>query len=270
MCHVLEVSRTAYYSWLKRPVSARQQRDKELLVHIKEIYLIGRKTYGSPRIHDEMKKRNINCSRKRVERLMKKNDIVSIHKNKFISTTNSKHNLPVAPNVLNRKFYADEPNQVWVADITYIPTREGWLYLAAVLDIYSRKIVGWAMGDRITTELITDAFNMAIYQRSPGVGLIHHSDRGCQYASNLYQETLQQHGIICSMSRKGDCWDNAVMESFFHTLKTELVNHRRYQLRTQAKRDIFEYIEVFYNRLRSHSSIGYVSPEFYEKQRKVA
>jgi len=240
------------------------------MVHIKEIYLSSYRSYGSPRIHYELKKLKIKCSKKRVERLMKKNNLVSIHKKKFINTTDSKHNLPVAHNVLNRRFYAEKPNQVWVADITYIPTREGWLYLAAILDIYSRKIVGWAMGDRITTKLIIAALNMAIYQRRPGAGLIHHSDRGCQYASNKHQEILQQHGITCSMSRKGDCWDNAVMESFFHTLKTELVNHRRYQLRSQAKRDIFEYIEVFYNRFRSHSSIGYVSPEFYEKQRKVA
>lgn len=270
MCHILGVSRKAYYAWLNRPVSARQKRDKELLVYIKEIYLIGRRAYGSPRIHDELKKRNINCSRKRVERLMKENNIVSIHKNKFVNTTNSEHNLPVASNVLNRDFYIDRPNKVWVADITYIPTREGWLYLAAVLDIYSRKIVGWAMGDRITTELISDALNMAICRRRPGIGLIHHSDRGCQYASNDYQKLLKKNHMISSMSRKGNCWDNAVMESFFHTLKTELVNHRRYRLRSQAKRDIFDYIEVFYNRQRAHSSIGYVSPEFYEKQRNVA
>lgn len=270
MCHVLEISQKAYYAWLNRPINKRQQRDEELLVHIKEIYLMSRESYGSPRVHDGLKKRNINCSKKRVERLMKENNLVSIHKKTFINTTDSNHNFPVAYNVLNRQFYADGANKVWVADITYIPTREGWLYLAAILDIYSRKIVGWSMSDRITTELITDAFNMAICQRSPGIGLIHHSDRGCQYASNEFQEKLQKHGIICSMSRKGNCWDNAVMESFFHTLKTELVNRRRYQLRSQAKRDIFEYIEVFYNRLRSHSALGYVSPEFFEKQRNVA
>lgn len=267
---MLEVSRKAYYAWSKKPLTARQIRDKELLVYIKKIYLMSRKTYGSPRVHDSLKKLGITCSKKRVERLMKDNGLISIHKNKFVITTNSKHNLPVAHNVLNRRFNAERPNQVWVADITYIPTREGWLYLAAIVDIYSRKVVGWAMDERMTSDLVIKALNMAIYQRRPGKGLIHHSDRGCQYASYLYQNTLQKHGIICSMSRKGNCWDNAVMESFFHTLKTELVNHRRYQLRSQAKREIFEYIEVFYNRFRSHSSIGYVSPEFYENQRKVA
>ena len=267
---MLDVSRKAYYAWSKKPLTARQIRDKELLVHIKEIYRMSRRTYGSPRVHDDLKKLGIKCSRKRVERLMKENGLVSIHKKKFVVTTNSKHNLPVAPNILSRRFYADRPNQVWVADITYIPTREGWLYLAAIVDIYSRKVVGWAMDERMTSDLVIKALNMAIYQRRPGKGLIHHSDRGCQYAGNLYQNILKKHGIICSMSRKGDCWDNAVMESFFHTLKTELVSHRRYQLRRQAKREIFEYIEVFYNRFRSHSSIGYVSPDFYENQRKVA
>lgn len=270
MCHVLEVSRQAYYAWLKKPNSARQLKDEELLIDIKNIYLKSFKTYGSPRVYKELKKRKIKCSERRIARLMKENNIVSIHKKKFVNTTNSKHNLPVASNVLNRKFHADQPNQVWVADITYIPTREGWLYLAAILDIYSRKIVGWAMGGRITTELITKALKMAIHNRRPGAGLIHHSDRGCQYASNEYQALLKKHAIKCSMSRKGNCWDNAVMESFFHTLKTELVNHRRYQLHSQAKRDIFQYIEIFYNRFRMHSSIGYVSPEFYEKERNVA
>lgn len=270
MCHVLGVSRKAYYAWLKRPISERKLQDQELLVVIKEIYLTSRKTYGSPRIHKEMKKRNIKCSHKRVARLMKENHLVSIHKKPYIHTTNSDHCLPLMQNVLNRNFVVDAPNKVWVSDITYVFTHEGWLYLAAVLDIYSRKIVGWAMGSRITTDLVTSALKMAICHRNPEPGLIHHSDRGCQYASHHYQKLLQQHGFISSMSRKGDCWDNAVMESFFHTLKTELVNHRRYLMRSQAKRDIFEYIEVFYNRLRSHSAIGYVSPEFYEKQRKVA
>jgi len=175
---------------------------------------------------------------------MRENCLVSIHRKKFVVNTDSKHNLPVAPNVLNCQFTADRPNQVWVADITYIPTREGWLYLAAIVDIYSRKVVGWAMDKRMTSNLVEQALNMAIYQRRPEKGLIHHSDRGSQYASDLYQNTLKKHGIICSMSRKGNCWDNAVMESFFHTLKTEFINHRHYLLRSQAKREIFEYIEV--------------------------
>lgn len=194
----------------------------------------------------------------------------AIQKRKYKATTDSKHNLPVAGNYLNRDFHARNLNIAWASDITYIYTEEGWLYLAAIMDLYSRKIVGWAMRERLTKELVIEALDMALKQRRPGRGLIIHSDRGSQYASYAYQRMLWRNGIICSMSRRGDCWDNAVMESFFHTLKTELVYQRRYETRSQARRDIFEYLEVFYNRIRLHSSIGYTSPENYEKQRKVA
>ena len=270
MCRVLKVSRSGYYAWLNRPESKRKQQDKELLIEIKAIYKLSRKAYGSPRVHDALRARNINCGKKRVERLMRLEGIKSTHSNKYKATTNSAHSYPIADNILNRQFKATAPNQVWVTDITYIYTQEGWLYLAAILDIYSRKIVGWSMDKRMTSELVIQALEMAISRRKPPRGLIHHSDRGSQYASNTYQQHLFKHGFICSMNRKGNCWDNAVMESFFHTLKVELIHQTRYKTRFQARQDIFEYIEVFYNRFRTHSANGYMSPENYEKQRKAA
>ena len=270
MCRILKVSRSSYYAWLHRPISTRKQQDAEILKNIKSIYEKNRKTYGSPRIHRNLRNIGIHCGKKRVERIMRDAGIRAIQKRKYKVTTNSNHQFPVAQNRLNRQFMADAPNKVWVADITYIPTQEGWLYLAAILDMYSRKIVGWSMGDRITQELAIQALTMAIYQRKPGPGLLHHSDRGVQYASHAYKNLLKEHKLECSMSRKGNCWDNAVMESFFHTLKTELVYHRQYKTRAQARQDLFEYIEVFYNRVRMHSSINYMSPDSYEMLRKHA
>ncbi len=201
---------------------------------------------------------------------MKEMGIRARHKRKYKATTDSNHSYPVAKNILQRDFTVYGPNQRWVSDITYIYTREGWLYLSTIMDLYSRKIVGWAMEQRLTQDLVIKALNMAVERRRPGRGLLLHSDRGSQYASGAYQRLLWHYGMICSMSRKGDCWDNAVMESFFHTLKVELVYHAAFETRAQARRSIFEYIEVFYNRIRIHSSIGYNSPEEYEKQRKVA
>ena len=274
MCRVLKVSRTAYYRWLIRPVSRRKEQDKIIKEQIVKIYKESRKTYGSPRIRRKLEKQGIHCGKKRVERLMREADIQAIQRRKFKVTTDSKHNLPVAENILNRNFDACGPNISWASDITYISTDEGWLYLAAVMDLCSKKIVGYSMQKYLTRDLVIEAMKMAITNRRPGRGLIAHSDRGSQYASYDYQQLLQQHGFICSMSRKGNCWDNSPMESFFKTLKTELVYHRHYKSRAEAKLDIFEYIEVFYNRFRLHSALGYESPEEFEKnyesQSKVA
>ena len=270
MCRMLDVSPSAYYAWRARPESRRVREDRRLLVEIKAIHQAKRGTYGSPRIHAELKSQGQSHGLKRVARLMRENDIRAKQKRKFKATTDSKHSHPVAPNLLQRDFEATAPNQKWVADITFIPTREGWLYLAAILDLYSRAVVGWSMASRMTSRLVLDALDMAVGRRRPGPGLLHHSDRGSQYACGDYQKALQAHGMICSMSRKGDCWDNAPMESFFHTLKTEMVHHRDYRTRGEAKTDIFEYIEVFYNRNRSHSALGFCTPEEYEMIRLAA
>jgi len=270
MCRILKVSRSGYYRWRMQPCSDRKQQDIRLQSRIQSVHANSRSTYGSPRIHRQLRKNGIRCGKKRIERLMREAGLRAIGHRRYKATTNSRHALPVAANQLNRRFAIDQPNRAWVSDITYISTREGWLYLAAVMDLYSRKIVGWAMKDRLTQELAIDALVMAIRQRRPNPGLLHHSDRGSQYASAAYQTILKRHQMCCSMSRTGNCWDNAVMESFFHTLKTELVQHRRYHTREQARLDIFEYIEAFYNRIRLHSAIGYMSPINYENRRKVA
>ncbi|MBO8138860.1 MAG: IS3 family transposase, partial [Desulfotomaculum sp.] len=236
MCQVLKVSRSTYYAWCKRSKSQRSQQDAAILEKIKVIHKKSRGTYGSPRIHQQLRQQGIHCGKKRVERIMRSAGIRAIQRRRYKATTNSEHTMPVAENKLARRFNTPAPNHVWVADITYIPTGEGWLYLAVVMDLYSRKIVGWSMDERMSVNLTEQALKMAIYQRKPSAGLIHHSDRGSQYASRAYQQLLWRHGMICSMSRKGNCWDNAVMESFFHTLKAELVNHQQYKTRAQARR----------------------------------
>jgi len=266
MCRALEVSRSGYYAWRKRPASRRSMKNRLLLERIKEVHKNSRKTYGSPRVHRQLLAEGERCGRGRVERLMSANGIRAKQKRKFVATTDSKHDLPVAENILQREFHVEEPNRVWLSDITYIPTDEGWLYLAGVLDLCSRTAVGWSMGESLETGLVLDALKMAHQRRRPGDGLIHHSDRGSQYASDDYGDLLKSYGMQMSMSRKGDCWDNAVMESFFGTLKKELVHHRKYRTRAEARQDIFEFIEVFYNRERLHSSLGYMSPAAYEKQ----
>lgn len=274
MCRVLKMSRTAYYRWLSRPVSQRKEQDKVIKEQIVRIYKQSRKTYGSPRIRRKLAKQGIHCGKKRVERLMREADIKAIQKRKFKVTTDSKHNLPVAENILDRNFGVGSPNMSWASDITYINTDEGWLYLAAVMDLCSKRIVGYSMQKYLARELVIEAMKMAVANRHPDRGLIAHSDRGSQYASYDYQKLLKTNGFICSMSRKGNCWDNSPMESFFKTLKTELVYHRHYKTRAEAKLEIFEYIEVFYNRFRLHSGLGYETPEEfernYENQCKVA
>jgi transposase InsO family protein len=267
MCVVLKVSRSGYYGWMRRPASERKMENKEILDAIKEIRAKEPKkmVYGSPRMKKEMNERGFSCGKNRVARIMSKNGIKAKTVKKFKQTTDSNHKLPIAPNLLARDFYVDAPDKVYVMDITYIWTAEGWLYLAIVLDLFSRMLVGWAMSARITGDLVIEALNRAILSRNPRAGLIAHSDKGSQYACYEYRELLNKHGFIQSMSGKGNCYDNAVAESFFHTLKTEWVFFERYQTRAQARTSIFDYIETFYNRERRHSYLGDVSPLNYER-----
>jgi transposase InsO family protein len=265
MCQVLQASTGGYYTWRHRPASARQQRRKVLASEIQAIHQEVRERYGSPRMHAELMARGQSCCVNTVAKLMRQHGIAAKTKRKFRCTTDSNHDLAVAGNLLDRQFEPAAVNQVWVADITYIPTWEGWLYLAAVEDLYSRQIVGWSMAERITSRLVVDALEMAVLRRLPGEGLLAHSDRGSQYASEHYQRLLERHGITCSMSRRGDCWDNAPMESFFASLKKELVHHEEYRGRAEARASVFEYIEVFYNRVRRHSALDYLSPVEYEQ-----
>jgi putative transposase len=261
MCAVLEVSPAGYYAWRERPVSERTKSSAVLLAAIQQVHQDSGGRYGSPRIHAVLRKQGRGVSRGRIERTMSRYGIRAIMAPpRRVRTTDSRHGLPIAPNLIARDFTAPAPNRVWLADITYIPTAEGWLYLAAVMDLFSRKIVGWAMRDHMQVELASTALTMAIQQQRPQHGLIHHSDRGVQYASHAYRDVLTSASITASMSRKADCYDNAPMESFFHTLKTELVHHRNYSTRAEAQRDIFAFIEGFYNRTRLHSAIGYIAP----------
>jgi transposase InsO family protein len=266
MCRVLKVARSGFYAWCKRRPSARAKRNAQLLAKIRKVSLENRELYGSPRVHRALLVEGERISRNTVAKLMRQAKIRAKTRKRFVPrTTNSDHSKPVAQNKLNRDFAASAPNQKWLADITYVPTEQGWLYLSAVLDVFSRKIVGWSMADHLETDLPADALKMALLRRRPRPDdLLHHSDRGVQYASDQYQHLLSQHGIEVSMSNKGDCWDNAMMESFFATLKTELVHHEDYATHDQARQSIFEYIEVFYNRKRLHSSLGYISPESFE------
>ncbi len=265
MCEVLQVSRGGYYAWVERPPSDRARRREELIEQIRQAHEESAATYGSPRVHAELADRQVEVCVNTVAKLMKQAGIRSVMHRRFVArTTDSNHDLPVAPNLLDRKFEAALPDQKWCCDITYVPTRQGFLYLAAVMDVCSRKIVGWSMADHLRTELCTDALDMALKSRRPGGDLIHHSDRGVQYASVDYQRLLQSRNIVVSMSRVGDCYDNAMMESFWGTLKTELVHHREYGTRDEASSSIFKYIECWYNRRRRHSAIGYKSPDQFE------
>jgi len=233
---------------------------RDLVFEIKLVHEKSRKTYGSPRITAELCASGIRCGKNRIARLMRENGVVAKTKRKFKITTDSKHNLPIAENLLDQKFTADAPNKTWTGDITYIWTRQGWMYLAVVLDLFNREIAGWSMRKRITKDIATEALTMAVKRKRPQAGLIFHSDRGSQYASHKFRKLLEKHHFIQSMSGKRNCYDNAVTESFFHTLKTELVYFEKYRSRSEARQSIFEYIEIFYNRIRRHSYLGYVSP----------
>lgn len=270
MCRVLQVSRSGYYEYLRRSPSCHERNDDLLRPKIKAAFATGRKNYGTRRIKAELKKQDAIASRRRIGRLMREENLMVKTKRKFKITTDSNHDKPIAPNLLERKFSVDTPDTVYVGDITYIPTREGWLYLAVVIDLFSRVVVGWSMNSCMTADLVNSALLMAILTRKPAIGLISHTDRGSQYASDSHMKIQIDHGVEPSMSRKGDCWDNAVAESFFHTLKTELIYQIDYETRAEARTSIFEYIEVFYNRQRLHSSNGYEAPLVYEAMRKTA
>jgi putative transposase len=266
LCETLEVSPAGYYAWRDRPTSAQEQRRTTLLVGIRAVHAEVKFRYGSPRMQRELVARGQNCCVNTVAKLMHENGIAAKTARKFRCTTDSNHDLPVADNLLDRHFDPAAPNESWVADITYIPTREGWLYLAVVEDLYSRRVLGWSMAGQMESRLVVDALTLAVERRLPGAGLLAHSDRGSQYASDHYQRLLAQHGITCSMSRRADCWDNAPMESFFASLKKELVHDADFATQTEARAAIVEYIEVFYNNQRRHSSLGYVSPAEYERK----
>ena len=267
MCRAVEVSRSGYYAFKTRPISLNRINNEKLLIEIRRVFWDNDRNYGSPRIWDQLRnKEQIPCSLNRVARLMHVNGIIAVQKRKFRATTNSNHNYPVWPNILNRIFVVEKPNVVWVSDITYIWTFEGWLYLAAIMDLFSRGIVGLAMDKTIAETLTLSALKQAILRRSPPKGLVYHSDRGVQYAANDFKAVLTQHEFIGSMSKKGDCWDNAVAESFFHTLKVELIHRMKFRTREEAKRKIFEYVEMYYNRKRAHSTLGYLSPFEFENR----
>jgi putative transposase len=266
LCETLEVSPAGYYAWRDRPASAQQQRRDTLLVEIRAVHAEVKARYGSPRIHAELLARGQDCCVNTVAKLMPENGIAAKTARKFRCTTDSNHDWPVADNLLDRQFDPASPNEAWVADITYVPTREGWLYLAVVEDLYSRRVVGWSMSDHIDSRLVVEALALAVERRRPGESLLAHSDRGRPYASDHYQCLLAQHGITCSMSRKADCWDNAAMESFFASLTKELVHDADFATRAEAGTAIVEYIEVFDNSKRRHSSLGYVSPAEYERK----
>lgn len=265
MCKVLKVNRASYYHWIKAGCVIKKV-DTQLNELIQAIFIQGRNNYGTRRIQDKLLELyGLIVSRKRISNIMKDLNLKVKMKRRYKNTTDSNHNLPIAPNILNRDFYASNPDEKYVGDITYISTGEGWLYLATVIDLYSRKIVGWSMADTMKVSLVNDALKMAISHRNPPKGLLWHTDRGSQYASYLHKDLLQENGIIQSMSRKGNCWDNSVAESFFKTLKSDLVYKTYFYTKKQAQREIFEYIEFYYNRTRSHSYLGNLSPVRFEE-----
>ena len=270
MCKLLDVSRSGYYSWLGRRPSKRSQEEAQLKTSIQEAHQQGRGTYGSPRVTQELKSKGLKAGRHRVARLMREQGLRGLPRRRAlrVATTRTDPSLAVAPNTLDRDFSTTQLDQVWVSDLTYLDTQEGWLYLAAILDLSSRRIVGWSLEDNLGTQLPLRALRMALGHRE--AAKLHHSDRGCQYASSAYRSELARHGIECSMSRRGNCWDNAPMESFFSTLKRELVHRSAWQTRAQAREDVFDYIEVFYNRQRRHSALNYQTPSGFEEQLRAA
>jgi len=265
MCSVLGVSKSGYFKWIKRPKSEQQKKHEKLSQEILKTHLEFKQRYGSVKITKTLNKRGVEVSERTVSRIMTENNWKSCTVKKYKATTNSKHQHPVSDNILDRQFKVSKPNQSWVADITYIPTNEGWLYLASVMDLYSRKIVGWSMDKTMTKELVLDALKMAYKRQNPEQGVLHHSDRGVQYASIEYQKLLKQYQMTGSMSRKGNCYDNACIESFHGILKRELIYQTRYKTRHEARKSLFEYIEFFYNSKRIHSTLGYHTPNEYEK-----
>ncbi len=270
MCRVLEVSRSGYYAWRSRPENRWTIANRQLLTQITVTHQASQGRYGSPRVHAELSAQGIVCGHNRVANIMRNNGIRARQRRRRRPSMASDHDYPVVPNILDRQFETTDPNRVWTADITYIQTAEGWLYLAAVMDLYSRRIVGWSLQERMTTDLTVDALNTAIVRRQPDPGLLHHSDQGSQYASYEYQTMLRTHGIICSMSRRGDCYDNAAMESFFRSLKVEAVHGQTNRSMERTKTELFDYIEVFYNHQRRHSTLGYLSPVEFERMARNA
>ena len=266
MCRVLEVSESGYHAWRQRPPSARTQENLRLETEIKAAHQRTRETYGPQRLQSDLADHGIPASVYRIKRIRRRLGLRCKQKRKFKATTNSSHTLPLAPNLLDRQFAVATPNCAWVTDITYVATDEGWLYLAGIKDLFNGELVGYAMSDRMTTTLVSQALFRAVAAKRPAKGLIHHSDRGSQYCSHAYRKQLQQFGMQASMSRKGDCWDNAPMESFWGSLKNELVHHRRFTTREQATREITEYIEIFYNRIRKQARLGYLSPAAFSQQ----
>jgi putative transposase len=265
LCRVLQVQRSGYYAWCARNESQHELDDRRLGVEVSAVFKQFRRRYGSPRICRELRNRGVKMCRHRVARLMRERQLRARPRRKFVVTTNSQHHMPTPPNIVDRKFNPDAPNRVWAGDVTYLPTREGWLYLAVLLDLYSRRVIGWAMSERNDEVLTLAALQMAIDQRQPAPGLVHHSDRGTTYASGEYQDRLAKHGIVCSMSRKGNCWDNAVAESFFSTLDIECAREEVFASRSVARREVANYILGFYNPTRLHSSLGYMSPMEFER-----
>jgi transposase InsO family protein len=265
LCRVLGLARSGYYAWRKHPTSSRTQQDAKLTKEIQTVFDESRKRYGSPRVHAALQAQGIRCSKKRVARLMRMARLVARVRRRCTRTTDSRHDQPIAPNLLARQFQVSAPNHVWVADITYLPTREGWLYLAAILDVYARRVIGWSMAATLERSLVVHALRHALDRREVRAGLLHHSDRGSQYASGEYQALLDTAGIKPSMSRKGNCWDNAVMESFFASLKIE-IGVEVFDSHAHARRCVFDYIERFYNRQRRHSTLAYLTPVDYEQR----
>ena len=266
LCQMFGVARSGFYAWCRRPTSVRARENQRLVTHIRACYQASRGRYGSPRIHQDLQAQGFRVGRHRVARLMRLHDIRSVSRRRICRARAGTPPEVTAANLLRREFVATRPNEKWAGDITYIPTRQGWLYVAVLMDLYSRRIIGWAMGEQMTTTLTLSALEMALQQRPVPVGLLHHSDRGCQYGATLYQQRLVARGIRCSMSRPGNCWDNAVVESFFATLKTELCHARRDLTTEQARTEIFAYVEGFYNRVRRHSTLGYLSPTEFEQR----
>ena len=266
LCRMLEVSRSGYYAWSQRSPARRTVEDQKLGLEVAAIFQENRGRYGSPRVHRELRARGQRLGRKRVARLMRTAQLRAREPRRFRCTTNSRHGMAIKGNLLARQFTVPAPNTSWATDITYLWTLEGWLYLAVILDLFSRRVVGWALDERLERTVALQALRVALSERRPARGLLHHSDRGSQYASHDYQALLTQHGIVSSMSRKGNCWDNAVAESFFASLKMELVYRTRWRTRAEARSAVFEYIELFYNRQRRHSSLGYLSPAEFERR----